>query len=226
MRLDAFLCRAGYSRGEAQRLIKRKEVTVNGSLCNLPSFGISFGDTVAVCGEEVWGEEFIYLALNKPAGFVCTTDPGPDCVLNLIPKKYRVKGLSPVGRLDKETTGLLFLSNDGDFIHRMISPKKHCPKEYIAVLKYRVDEDQIQALTGGILLSDGTRCLPAEVSLLNEKTASVILTEGKYHQVRRMFAAAGNFVVSLQRVRIGNLSLDGLAEGQIRLLSQEQISEV
>lgn len=223
MRLDAYLCRGGYSRREAQKMIKIKSVTVNGIVQNQPSFPVKDGDSVFAAGEEVWGQKWIYLVLNKPAGYICTTDPGAQCVLNLIPKKYRIKGISPVGRLDKETTGLLFLSNDGQLIHHMISPGKHLSKEYAALLRDPLTEEQAGRISSGLTLADGTVCRPAEVTGLGEKQVSIVLTEGKYHQVRRMFAAVGNYVCELRRTRVGNFCLAELKEGECRLLSEDMV---
>ena len=167
-----------------------------------------------------------YLMLYKPAGVLSATeDPRQRTVLDLLPEHLRRQGLFPVGRLDRDTTGLLLLTNDGAFAHRVISPKSHVPKRYRAVLDGSLGEADVRAFEEGIVLPDGTRCLPAVLELPEANVGLVTVYEGKYHQVKRMFAAVCKTVLALHRERIGSLALDGaLRPGEFRELSSEEIA--
>ena len=217
MRLDAMLSHAGVgSRKEVQRLIKSRKVKVNNEVEVNISKNVNETDIISVDNKQINTEKYIYLMLNKPIGYTCTTELTEDSVMNIIPSEYKKKGLSPVGRLDKDSEGLLLLSNDGDFIHKILSPKKHLQKTYFVQLKYSIKDEDILAFKEGITLADGTKCLPAILEYTeNENEAIVKITEGKYHQVRRMMAARDNFVEKLIRLKIGYYSLGNIRPGEI-----------
>ena len=166
--------------------------------------------------------------LNKPVGIVSATrDKSAKTVLDLLPEQYKKFQCSPVGRLDRDTTGLLLITNDGDLLHRIISPNKHIEKSYIATLDAEPLPELVTAFANGVTLADGTQCRPAKLELLGETLARIIITEGKYHQVKRMFGTAGLGVVSLHRERIGGLRLDSeLSSGELKEITFEEISRV
>ena len=150
--------------------------------------------------------------MNKPAGVVsATTDNHDKTVIDILPDEYKRKGLFPAGRLDKDTEGLLIITDDGDFAHRMLSPKKHVYKKYIAEVDSDITEETVKRFEEGIVFADGTKCLPAKLEIYNndKKTGLVTICEGKFHQVKKMFISCGLNVVHLQRISIGNLYLDG-----------------
>ena len=162
--------------------------------------------------------------LNKPCGFVSTTDADEENVLSFVPSELFRKGMFPVGRLDKDTSGLIFLTNDGAFSHMLTSPSRHVEKEYIATLERPLDEICFEFFAEGMTLKDGFTTRPAKLERLGEKKARVVISEGKYHQVRRMFACCGNRVETLKRVRIGGVELDPtLEEGEVRKLTDEEL---
>ena len=165
--------------------------------------------------------------LHKPVGYTCSTkDPGR-VIYDLLPPRFRLRNpvLSPVGRLDRETSGLLLMTDDGALLHRIISPKSALPKVYLATLDADLRGDEMERFASGTLLleSDDRPLLPAELEVLGPRQARLVLHEGRYHQVRRMFAAVGNHVVALHRERVGGLALDGLEEGHWRALTSDDI---
>lgn len=230
MRLDKLIASQGtYSRKDAKELLKKKQVLVNGQVVKDPGLSVDPAeDRVVVAGQTLTYEEHVYLMLNKPEGVVCATEDR-DCqtVLDLVPTELARPGLFPAGRLDKDTTGFVLLTDDGDFSHRILSPKNHVPKTYLATLARPLAPEDIAALEDGILLKDGTRCLPATVTPLEGTCVQVRICEGKYHQIKRMFAACGNHVDHLVRTHIGNLELDpNLGEGQCRRLKTEEFGQI
>ena len=216
MRLDAFIAAAtGESRSIAKKYIKEKRVTLSGAVAKSPSENTD-GKTVTLDGKTLAVRKNTYLLMNKPAGYVSTTENIPESVLSLVPPEYKTKGLSPAGRLDKESEGLLILSDDGEFIHRIISPSKHLDKTYFIVAERPFCEEDVKAFADGITLKDGTACRPAHLSVSeNKNEATVVITEGKYHQVRRMVASRNNRVLRLVRLKIGPYTLDGIEEGKV-----------
>ena len=222
-RLDAVLsaCSVG-SRSEVKALIRKGKVSVNGTVVRDVSFAVTDSDEVRVNGIVTDTSEFVYLMLNKPCGFVSTTDADEENVLSFVPSELFRKGMFPVGRLDKDTSGLIFLTNDGAFSHMLTSPSRHVEKEYIATLERPLDEICFEFFAEGMTLKDGFTTRPAKLERLGEKKARVVISEGKYHQVRRMFACCGNRVETLKRVRIGGVELDPtLEEGEVRKLTDE-----
>lgn len=224
-RLDAVLsaCSVG-SRSEVKALIRKGKVSVNGTVVRDVSFAVTDSDEVRVNGIVTDISEFVYLMLNKPCGFVSTTDADEENVLSFVPSELFRKGMFPVGRLDKDTSGLIFLTNDGAFSHMLTSPSRHVEKEYIATLERPLDEICFEFFAEGMTLKDGFTTRPAKLERLGEKKARVVISEGKYHQVRRMFACCGNRVETLKRVRIGGVELDPtLEEGEVRKLTDEEL---
>ncbi len=230
-RLDKHLVSRGAgSRREAQKLIKNGAVTVDGAVCRQPDYKIDpESAAVAVNGQAV-GERYVYIMMNKPAGVVSATeDRREKTVLDILPPELRRKGLFPAGRLDKDTEGLLIITNDGDFAHRMLSPKNHVEKRYEARLDGEITDDMILRFSQGIVLADGTKCLPARLERSGDdgQTAVAAVCEGKFHQVKRMFAACGRKVVHLKRISVGNLYLDGkLPIGSCKSLTNLDISQI
>lgn len=223
MRLDRFLTSQNIvSRREAKELCRSGAVTVNGVVIKNASLDLDpAADHIAVRGEQVVYREHIYLMLNKPQGVICATEDGRhQTVIDLVPPKLRWKGLFPAGRLDIDTEGFVLLTDDGDFAHRILSPKHHVAKTYEAVLEHPVAEEELERFRGGIVLADGTECLPAQCRVLEygeHPLVEAVLYEGKFHQVKRMFEAVGNHVEHLKRVKIGELDLDTeLAPGSCR----------
>lgn len=224
-RIDKILVSQGIgSRREVQKRIKSGEVTVNGEIIRKPEFKANAeNDKIAVLGKVLNYSEHIYIMMNKPAGVVSASQDNHDkTVIDILPDEYKRKGLFPAGRLDKDTEGLLIITDDGDFAHRMLSPKKHVDKQYIAQLDGEITEKNIQNFKQGIIFADGTKCLPAKLEIYNndKKTGLVTICEGKFHQVKKMFISCGLNVVHLQRISIGGLYLDGnLPIGGCKLLT-------
>lgn len=224
-RLDKILVSQGIgSRREVQKRIKSGEVTVNGEVVRKPEIKADAdNDEIAVLGKGLNYSKHIYIMMNKPAGVVSACSDNHDkTVIDILPDEYRRKGLFPAGRLDKDTEGLLIITDDGDFAHKMLSPKKHVDKQYIAQLDGEVTEEIIRKFEQGIVFADGTKCLPAKLEIYNndKKTGIVTICEGKFHQVKKMFISCGLNVVHLERISIGNLYLDSnLPRGSSKLLT-------
>lgn len=175
---------------------------------------------------ESWDyREHVYILLNKPEGFECSTSPTHhEGVHSLLPLPLAVRGVQPAGRLDQDTTGMLLLSDDGPFLHAMMSPRRHVPKRYVATTKHPVTSEMLQALRDGVLLRDETEPLAAtDVMSLSSHEIALTITQGKYHQVKRMVAAAGNRVEHLVRTAIGGLPMGDLALGEWRYLSPDEL---
>ena len=224
-RLDKILVSQGIgSRREVQKRIKSGEVTVNGETVRKPETKADAdSDEIAVLGKVLNYSEHIYIMMNKPAGVVSASNDNHDkTVIDILPDEYRRRGLFPAGRLDKDTEGLLIITDDGDFAHKMLSPKNHVDKQYIAQLDGEITEETIQKFKQGIVFADGTKCLTAglEIYKNDKKTGLVTICEGKFHQVKKMFISCGLKVVHLQRISIGSLYLDSnLPAGGCKLLS-------
>lgn len=229
LRLDKFLAdQLNLTRKEARRLIQGGETTVNGLVVRSPDSKVHAGrDEVKARGEAVAYRRFLYLMLNKPQGAVCSTRDGlSPTVLSLLPENLRRKGLFPAGRLDKDTEGFVLLTDDGDLAHRILSPKNHVPKRYYVELELPFDPAYTAIFAAGIAISEGDTCLPAEIFPVEDRpdAAIVVLREGMFHQVKRMFEAVGNRVVFLKRLQIGGVVLDPrLPLGECRQLSPEEV---
>lgn len=224
-RLDKRLASTGrWSRKEARELIRAGRVTVDGRTARAPEEKVG-EEPVLVDGAPLKDTGLVYLMLHKPAGVVSATeDPREETVLSLLPERYQKLGLFPVGRLDKDTEGLLLLTNDGPLAHRLLAPKNHVDKVYYAQVDGVLDAGDCQAFQRGIVLADGYTCLPAGLEILEDgRAARVTVREGKYHQVKRMLAARGKPVTYLERVRFGPLELDPeLEKGRWRALTEEE----
>lgn len=225
MRLDKFLSEAGVaSRKELKTMIRQGRVSVDGITAKKPEDKVDETSRVALDGVPVSLRGQIVLMLHKPAGYVTSTeDPRDPTVMELLPPEYQ--DLFPVGRLDKDTEGLLLFTNDGDLCHRLTSPRHQVEKEYYARTDGDIDESDIAAFREGIELRDGTRCLPAELSRRDDGCI-VVVREGKYHQVRRMLASRGKPVVYLRRQREGKLLLGELEKGTFRILTGEEVGKL
>ena len=230
--LDRILQSQGIgSRSECRALISRGEVSVGGTVPrDWKTVFETKGFVFSVRGETWKYREKAYLALNKPAGYECSRDPrGHPSVFSLLPGYLEKRGVQPVGRLDQDTTGLLLLSDDGAFIHAQASPKHHVPKTYRATTADPVTEDQITALRSGVLLRDEMSPIATRsCDRIDDRLLEIVLEQGKYHQVKRMIAAAGNRCVALARVRIGGLTLESLAlsEGEWSYLEEEELTRM
>lgn len=229
IRLDRYLSnQAGLTRSQAREALKSKRVCVNGKTEKDFDFRIDPNtDHVKLDDNDISYSEFIYIMMNKPAGVLTATeDKTRKTVLDLVPPIFRRKNLAPVGRLDKDTTGLLLLTDDGVFAHRIISPKSDIEKEYIVHLDGDITNEHIEVFAKGVVLADGTRCMPAVMKRLDKNKASVIIKEGKYHQIKRMFGTIGLGVNALARVRIASLALpDDLEFGAVVPIDATQFFE-
>lgn len=229
-RLDKILSSTGrWSRREVKDLVRAGRVTVNGIPAQSPEDKAHRDSAdIRVDGEPVSAARYTYLMLHKPAGLVSATeDPREPTVLSLLPEHLRKIGLFPAGRLDKDTVGLLLLTNDGTLAHDLLAPKKHVDKTYLVRVEGAFDDADIAAFREGLTLADGYTCLPAGLELLSQNEALVTLHEGKYHQIKRMCAARGKPVVFLKRLTFGPLTLDeSLEPGEWRELSREEVEEL
>ena len=229
-RLDKFLSsQTALSRKEAQKAIKEKRVLLNGTVVRAADTKVDTeSDTVSLDGQPLTYQQYVYYMMDKPEGVVSATkDREERTVLDLLPPEWRRDGLFPAGRLDKDTTGLLLITDDGDLAHRMLSPKKHVQKRYIATLDREPDDSIASAFEAGIVLGDGTVCKSGQAELLGGCRVAVVISEGKYHQVKRMFAALGYHVEALRRVQIGGLTLnEGSKPGEVRVLTAEEAKKV
>ena len=230
-RLDKRLSDAAQiSRREAREIIKTGRVRIDGLVCKQPDTKVAGESEISLDGSVLVCEENVYIMLNKPAGVVtAVSDAAEKTVLDLIPPKAFRRELFPVGRLDKDATGLLILTDDGDFAHKVTHPSGGIKKLYEIHAAEEFSQEDVAAFAAGITLRDGTRCLPArlEIDSDDSRRAFVEISEGKYHQVKRMAASRGNSVISLRRLAIGRLHLDKkLREGEFRRLGREEIERV
>ncbi len=225
-RLDKFLCDCGVgTRSQVKAILKTGAVTVDGKPERDNGRKIDPEKQVICYQGEVLGKMGrVVLMLNKPAGFVTATEDAKErTVMELLPKDVKHLDLKPVGRLDKATEGLLLFTNDGDLLHRLITPKKEVPKIYYARHEGKATEEDVVAFTEGILLADGTKCLPAKLESLGDGESLITVCEGKYHQVRRMMASRGMHVLYLERRQEGTLVLGDLPRGECRILTETEV---
>ena len=226
-RLDKFLCDSGAgTRSQVKAMLKAGRVCVDGKVER--DNGRKIDPAVSVItldGEVLGGKRRIVLMLNKPEGFVTATEDAAErTVMELLPPEYKHLDLKPVGRLDKATEGLLLFTNDGDLLHRLISPKKEVPKVYYARHEGSATAEDVEAFSKGLPLRDGTVCLPAKLEPLGAGESLITVCEGKYHQVRRMMASRGMTVLYLERRQEGSLLLGDLPRSQVRELTEEEIA--
>lgn len=232
-RLDKILTSQGIcSRKEAKSLALKQKIKINGTVTRRSDIKIDpDNDIIEIDGAPVTYRRCVHIMMNKPKGVLsASNDRNSLTVIDLLPEEFKRKDLFPAGRLDKDTTGLLIITDDGDFAHRMLSPKSHVYKLYNAVLNGELSDEQIKILENGIELPDGTRFRPARVSIPDESnrtSANIEICEGKYHQVKRMFEYVGLSVQELCRLRIGNLYLDKkLTYGECRYLEDFELKDV
>ncbi len=230
MRLDKLLSGAGCgSRKEIKQFIRKGAATVNGQVVKSGDISVDEkNDVITFFGEKIVYKEFIYLMLNKPEGVVSATYDNRDAtVISLVPEEYIHYELFPVGRLDKDTEGLLIITNDGAMAHRVLSPKHHVPKKYYVCTDGEITGEDIEKFKSGIILDDGYKTMPALLERINATEAYVTISEGKFHQIKRMFADTGKKVVYLKRIKFGEIELDETLEsGEIRELSEEEIEKL
>ena len=228
-RLDKLIASQGLlSRNDVKNMVRRGEVSVNGTIVRDSAVKVSYEDDIRVKGEKLFQTEFVYIMLNKPKGVVSASDDKRDkTVVDILPDELKRKNLFPAGRLDKDTTGFSLITDDGDFAHRILSPARHVTKTYIATVADKIDyENAKQTFAEGVVQK-----APFQendiVELLEEKANQVfrvVIKEGKYHQIKRMFASLGTSVVELRRIAIGGLELDSsLGEGEARIISADEL---
>lgn len=232
-RLDKILSSQGTAtRREAQRLIRSGKVAVDGVVQRDPSAKAEPESAeIAVSGRTLHYRRYLYVMMNKPAGLLCVSrDPRASTVIDLLPPDLRRQGLFPAGRLDKDTVGLVIITDDGDFAHRMLAPKKEIVKRYQAVVDGPVGDEEAAVFAAGTSLEDGTRCRPAKLRIVepgDHPLVEVEITEGRYHQIKRMFLSVNRRVLWLKRMSIGKLVLDSaLKEGECREIGPEERADV
>ncbi|UKS64375.1 pseudouridine synthase [Rossellomorea marisflavi] len=230
MRIDKMLANMGYgSRKEVKKLLKEGGLQVNGEVVKDGKSHVNpETDTVVLHGEEVQYREFIYLLMHKPPGVISATeDQNDETVIDLLQMEDQIFEPFPVGRLDKDTEGLLLLTNDGQLSHQLLSPKRHVPKTYYARIEGKVTESDVKAFAAGVTLDDGYETKPGKLTILESAPQSeieLVITEGKFHQVKRMFEAVGKKVTYLKRISMGPLGLGDLELGEYRELTEEEVT--
>ena len=217
-----------YTRKEIKKLISQGMVYANGEQVKKPEVKYDENNIcIRINGEEIEIKKHIYLLLNKPKGYVSTTEIKTEkTVLDLVPHKYKNRNLFPAGRLDKDTTGLMLITDDGEFAHNILSPRKHVKKEYEVTLDIPVTSDMVKGFKDGVNLNDG-ECKSADLEITGEYTAIVTITEGRYHQIKRMFGCYGAKVVELNRICMGNLYLPKeLKLGEVKEATQDELQKI
>lgn len=232
MRIDKYLANMNVgSRKQVHTLIKNKVVTVNGELVTTPKQQVEEDDQVVVSGEKISYQQYHYFLLNKPKGVISATeDRSQQTVISLLDDKDRYQGIAPVGRLDKDTTGLLLLTNDGALAHELLAPNKHVAKIYRAKIAGIADEKTVKTFASGMTLGDGTNLKPAKLKILKQDRAQdlseieIEIQEGKYHQIKRMFRAVGMKVIELDRLSMGKSRLPAdLKRGKYKEIDRKEI---
>ena len=225
-RLDKIISnRTGISRKDAKSAISSGKVTVSGNVIRSSDYKVGENEEIILDGKKISGNAHVYIVLNKPKGYVSATeDPQQKTVIELVPPELFRNGIFPAGRLDKDTTCLMIITDDGDFAHRILAPKKHVPKKYAVTLDLPVTEEMKIGFENGIELSDGI-CKSAKLFKTGEYTCEVTLSEGRYHQIKRMFGCFGAKVTELHRLSMGGFSLpENLLPGECRELSEKELA--
>ena len=229
MRLDKFLKECGVcTRSDSKKILKKGLISVNGVIIKDDSYKIDENKDIVKYNDEVIKyEEFVYLMINKPAGVISATEDSKDKTILDLVSEYKHKELFPFGRLDKDSVGLIILSNDGKLGHELLSPKHHVDKKYYLKIDGKLDENDVISFNDGITLEDDYKCKSAKLEIIKSDDISecyVTISEGKFHQLKRMFKMVNKEVVYLKRITFGNITLDGsLKEGEYRKLSNEEI---
>lgn len=229
MRLDKFLCdTAGLTRTEAKNAVKKGQIAVNGQVQKAADFKVKeTTDTVTFQGKPISYAAFHYYMLHKPAGVITATEDKKESTVMDILREEKVKNLFPVGRLDKDTEGLLLITDDGELAHNLLSPKKHVDKEYLVKVRDSISEEDCRKLSEGVDIGDEKPTAPAKVERVAEKEILLTIREGRFHQVKRMLQAVGNEVLYLKRLSMGSLRLpEDLEKGAYRPLSEEEIYKI
>ena len=224
-RLDKIISEAGLcSRRDCERLAKRGRITVDGVIVKNASEKVSDTAIIEIDGEPVSRHREVVCIMNKPAGFVTSTDDDRNpTVMELLPEDMLRQQVVPAGRLDKDTEGLLVFTNNGDLLHKLISPKHEVPKVYYVEHEGNVDSSIIQKATDGVTLKDGTVCKSAKIERIEEGKSTICICEGMYHQVKRMYAALGLHVNYLRRIQIGGVPMGDLKPSEVRELTADEI---
>lgn len=229
MRLDKFLCdTAGLTRTEAKNAVKKGQIAVNGQVQKAADFKVKENtDTVTFQGKPLSYAAFHYYMLHKPAGVITATEDKKESTVMDILREEKVKNLFPVGRLDKDTEGLLLITDDGELAHNLLSPKKHVDKEYLVKVRDSISEEDCRKLSEGVDIGDEKPTAPAKVERVAEKEILLTIREGRFHQVKRMLQAVGNEVLYLKRLSMGRLRLpEDLEKGAYRPLSEEELYKI
>ena len=228
-RIDKIIASQGvYSRSEVKKLIQQKKIKVNGEIITSSNIKIDTANAkILIDNEDLTIKKHIYLMLNKPEGYVSATKDGKDkTVLDLVPDEYKSRAVFPAGRLDKNTTGLMIITDDGQMAHNILAPKKHISKKYEVTIDIPVTEEMRNGFKDGVDLIDG-KCKSSDMVITGQYTAEVILTEGRYHQIKRMFGCYGAKVTKLHRTQMGKLELPkDLAPGKTRELTPEELEKL
>lgn len=216
-----------YSRKDVKKMISQKKIEVDGKIIKSADEKINENAVIKISGKELNIKKNIYLILNKPKGYISATeDKNMKTVLDLVPEKYQHRALFPAGRLDKDTTGMMIITDDGKFAHNILSPKKHIKKKYNVTIDIPVTKEMITGFERGIQLNDG-ECKKALLEITGEYTADVTITEGRYHQIKRMFGCYGAKVIELNRVQMGEFILpSNLKLGQGREITEKEIEQI
>ena len=228
-RIDKIIAtQTNYSRKEVKKLVLQKRVMVNGEIISKSDIKVDENnDKIEIDGNKINVKKYIYLILNKPKGYISATeDPKMPTILDLVPEQFLHRNLFPAGRLDKDTTGLMLITDDGEFAHNILAPKKHIKKVYKVEIDIPINEIMIKEFENGVTLNDGI-CKTAGLEKLDTYIGKVTLTEGRYHQIKRMFGCFGAKVVNLERIAMGNFQLpNDLKQGECRELTEKEIEEI
>ena len=228
-RLDKVIgSQTSYSRKDVKELIRKKRIKVNDEIVLKSDIKIDpNNDIISIDNKVLIIKKYVYLMLNKPKGYVSATEDKNDkTVLDLVPEEYRHRDLFPAGRLDKDTTGLMIITDDGTFAHNILSPGKHISKTYNVTIDIPMTEEMVQGFKDGVQLIDG-ECKTASLEITGQYTGIVILTEGRYHQIKRMFGCYKAKVIELERIAMGNFYLpEDLAQGECREFTEEELKKV
>ena len=226
MRLDKFFSSTGtLSRSECAKALKKGEITVNGVTAKKGDIQVNpETDEIALLGNIITYEKFVYIILNKPQGVVsATTDKRDKTLIDLLPPKFARLNLFPCGRLDKDTLGIVVLTNDGQSAHKVLSPKSHVEKTYLFKTADEYTDADVDAIQSGIRLKDGYTTKPCAIKRINSFEGEITLTEGKYHEIKRLFGARGNKIVYLERISFGGITISDIPLGNWRFMTEEEI---
>lgn len=217
-----------YSRKEVKKLVQQRRVRINGKIISKADAKINEEkDKIELDQTEINIKKYVYLILNKPKGYVSATkDKSIPTVLELVPEEYNHRQLFPAGRLDKDTTGMMIITDDGEFAHNILAPKKHIKKAYKVEIDSLINDKMIKEFETGVILNDGI-CKSAILKKIDDKIAEVVLTEGRYHQIKRMFGCFGAKVVNLERISMGDLKMpDDIKAGECRELTNDELNKI